>query len=250
MATKKTDTIPATPTPEPKVRRAAKAKAETLVSDPATRAGKLRPPAPPEPSLMDEKEDPRDLIDRALKTLKSTLRDRTGATKFESDENVHDYLRLKIGHIEDREVFGVIWLDGQGTIIEDVMLAEGGLTETHISLKRVLRSAMDFNAHAGIIYHNHPSGYADPSDNDIKLTERLGSMLGLLEIELVDHYIVGCDAELTVGSVKEYVAEKEKEREQEQRAHLRELRRMGIDVPDGARLPEGLLRILKMMRGL
>jgi hypothetical protein len=72
MATKKTDTIPATPTPEPKVRRAAKAKAETLVSDPATRAGKLRPPAPPEPSLMDEKEDPRDLIDRALKTLKAT----------------------------------------------------------------------------------------------------------------------------------------------------------------------------------
>jgi len=210
-------------------------------------ATKKRPPAPPEPNEADH--DP-DLIPRALAQLKSTLRDRTGLVQFKSDENVHDYLRLKIGHIDDREVFGVIWLDGQGSIIEDVRLAEGGLTETHISLKQVLRSALDYKAHAGIVYHNHPSGYSDPSDNDIKLTERLGYLLGMLEIELVDHYIVGCDSDLQVGSVKDYVTAKEKEQEEQQGKHVRMLREMGIDVPKGARVPEGLVRILRMLHGL
>lgn len=234
--TRRTTKLNGEPLPEA-VRVAAKRKLEDLISDPAA------------PSLMDEKaqpyQSPVDVVTLALDHLKSTLRDRSNSRMFDEPAKVHDYLRLKVGGIEDREVFGVLWIDGQGYLIEDEMMAEGGLTETNICMKRVLRSALACNAHAAIVYHNHPSGYSEPSDNDVKLTHRLGAMLGLLEIDLVDHFVIGSDRDLTVASVKEYVAAKEQEEMQQK---IRDLREAGIPIPEGADLPEGLLNLLMHLK--
>lgn len=240
-------------------RATVKAKLHDLASDPAAPSlmdEKVQPYAELEASLKAHDPDAHDahraaleaanLIPRALEHLKSTLRDRTHSPMFDEPAKVHDYLRLKVGGIEDREVFGVLWIDGQGYLIEDEMMAEGGLTETNICMKRVLRSALTWNAHAAIIYHNHPSGYTEPSDNDVRLTHRLEAMLGLLEIDLVDHFVIGSDADLSVSSVKQFVAAKEQEEKQQK---IRELREAGIPVPEGVDdLPDGLLNLLMHLR--
>jgi len=186
-----------------------------------------------------------DLIPRALAALKASLRDPAGQPLFEDPAQVHDYLRLKVGPHEDREMFGVLWLDGQGYLIEDVVVSVGTRTETQVCIQQVLRNALGYNAHACIVYHNHPSGVAEPSDNDLSLTENLGGMLKLLDVELLDHFIVGNDANLNVVSVKDYaIAKREAEANDERRKIIEDLHEAGVAVPQNADLPLGLLKLI------
>jgi DNA repair protein RadC len=91
------------------------------------------------------------------------------------------------------EVFAVIFLDSQHRIrgIEDVFF--GTVDGTSVHPREVARRALQRNAAAVIVAHNHPSGVSEPSQADVRITERLRAALAILDIRLLDHIVVGND---------------------------------------------------------
>lgn len=114
-----------------------------------------------------------------------------GAT-LSSPGNVRSYLRLLLGE-EDREVFAVLYLDAQNRLIEAEIPFYGTLTHTVVFPREVARRALHHNAAAVIFAHNHPSGVFNPSGADMRLTCALKDVLELLDVEVLDHFIVAGD---------------------------------------------------------
>ncbi|AUH50405.1 hypothetical protein CXB49_06085 [Chromobacterium sp. ATCC 53434] len=106
-----------------------------------------------------------------------------------SPQQVRDYLRLSIGR-RDVEIFVVIFLSAQNRLIEVEEVFEGTLTETRVYPREVLRRALRYNAAAVIVAHNHPSGVSEPSSADRILTRTLKDALALVDIKLLDHFVV------------------------------------------------------------
>ncbi len=107
---------------------------------------------------------------------------------------VRDYLRLLLRG-RAQEVFMAIFLDAQNRVIASEELFHGTLTQTSVYPREVVKRAIHHNAAALIFAHNHPSGVAEPSAQDKHLTERLKEALALVDIRVLDHFIVagaGC----------------------------------------------------------
>lgn len=102
---------------------------------------------------------------------------------------VRDYLRLKLGG-EKQEIFLGLFLDAQNRVIAAEELARGTLTQTSVYPREVVRRALHHNAAGLIVAHNHPSGVAEPSQADELLTRSLKESLALLEVRLLDHFVV------------------------------------------------------------
>lgn len=109
---------------------------------------------------------------------------------FDSPSKVKDYVALRLGGLP-REVFGVLFLDGQHRLVEWRELFQGTLTQTSVYPREVVRQALALNAGAVILAHNHPSGLAEPSRADEYLTTTLKTALGLVDIRVLDHLVVG-----------------------------------------------------------
>lgn len=101
-----------------------------------------------------------------------------------------DFLRLRIGQLE-HEVFGCIFLDTRHQVIAFDELFRGTLDGTSVHPREVVKTALNYNAAALIFAHNHPSGIAEPSDADRRLTRRLREALALVDIRTLDHFVVG-----------------------------------------------------------
>ncbi|OWY39917.1 hypothetical protein CEK28_04010 [Xenophilus sp. AP218F] len=106
-----------------------------------------------------------------------------------SPQQVRDYLRLSIG-LREVEVFVAIFLTAQNRVIVVEELFRGTLTETRVYPREILRRALQRNAAAIIVAHNHPSGVAEPSAADRALTDTLKAALELVDIKLLDHFVV------------------------------------------------------------
>lgn len=117
---------------------------------------------------------------------------------FGAASDVSRFLRLKLGALE-REVFGALFLDSQHRLIEYRELFFGTLDSATVHPREVLRAALDLNAAAVILAHNHPSGVAEPSRADLALTERLRSVLSLVDIRLLDHLVVVADRAVSLA---------------------------------------------------
>jgi DNA repair protein RadC len=102
---------------------------------------------------------------------------------------VRDWLRLKLAPLQ-QEVFVALWLDAQHHLIADEILFKGGLTQTSVYPREVVKQALARNAAAVILAHNHPSGLAEPSKADEMLTRTLKDALALVDVRLLDHFIV------------------------------------------------------------
>jgi DNA repair protein RadC len=102
---------------------------------------------------------------------------------------VRDYLRLHIAHRE-REVFVALCLDAQNRVLAMDELFSGTLTQTSVYPREVVRLALRHNAAAVIFAHNHPSGLAEPSRADELLTQALKQALALVDVKVLDHFIV------------------------------------------------------------
>jgi len=90
-----------------------------------------------------------------------------------------------------REVFAVLFLDSQHRLLAYEPLFYGTIDGAAVYPREVARRALDHNAAAAIVAHNHPSGVAEPSQADRLVTERLQEALGLLDVRLLDHLVVG-----------------------------------------------------------
>ncbi len=125
----------------------------------------------------------RELIRRVLE---EELR---GDSALSSPRAVRDYLRL-IFMGKEHEVFVVLLLDAQHRIIKSEELFSGTLTQTSVYPREVVKCVLRANAAAVIFAHNHPSGVAEPSHADEILTRSLKSALALVDVQVLDHFVV------------------------------------------------------------
>jgi DNA repair protein RadC len=120
------------------------------------------------------------------RSLLETLRHRDALS---SPSSVRDYLRVSLAG-RDYEVFMVLFLDAQNRVIASEEMFRGTLTQTSVYPREVVKCALAHNAAAVIFAHNHPSGLAEPSHADEVLTQALKQALSLVDIKVLDHFIV------------------------------------------------------------
>ena len=128
-----------------------------------------------------------ELARRAL-TQQMTTRD-----TFANPGKVRDWLRLKLA-TRQHEVFMALWLDAQNRLIKADELFSGSLTQTSVYPREVVKTALAHNAAAVILAHNHPSGVSEPSRADEMLTKTLKEALAMVDVKLLDHFIVAGNA--------------------------------------------------------
>ena len=109
---------------------------------------------------------------------------------FTNPKQVEDYLAVQMREYT-REVFSVLLLDSRHQLLTYHELFHGTIDATSVHSREVVKFALEKNAAAVIIAHNHPSGVAEPSNADISITQRLKAPLALVDIPLLDHFIVG-----------------------------------------------------------
>lgn len=102
---------------------------------------------------------------------------------------VRGYLRLRMQHL-GHEVFWAVFLDAQNRVIAAEELFRGTLTQTSVYPREVVKQALAHNAAGVILAHNHPSGVAEPSIQDQALTRSLAESLALVDVKVLDHFIV------------------------------------------------------------
>ncbi|WP_332628544.1 RadC family protein [Citrobacter sp. ESBL3] len=127
-------------------------------------------------------------IREALTLLECQLRE-PGAS-FTSSNAVRDWLRLHLAPLE-REALSVLWLDNQHRLIAHDTLFLGTINTITVHPREVVKAGLKHNAAAAVLAHNHPSGEAEPSKADQRITERLKQALDLVDIRLLDHLVVG-----------------------------------------------------------
>jgi DNA repair protein RadC len=108
---------------------------------------------------------------------------------FGASADVRRYLRYRLGG-RPREVFGALFLDAQHRLIAFREMFLGTLDSATVHPREVLRETLLLNAAAVIFVHNHPSGVAEPSASDVKITERLRQALQLIDVRVLDHIVV------------------------------------------------------------
>ena len=108
---------------------------------------------------------------------------------FSTPGAVRDYLRLHLAGLA-HEVFFALWLDAQNRLIAGEELFRGTLTQTSVYPREVVKKALWHNAAAVVFAHNHPSGVAEPSSSDQSLTRELKQALALVDVRMLDHFIV------------------------------------------------------------
>jgi len=125
-------------------------------------------------------------LELARRSLKDDLRSGSALT---SPAAVRDYLQLAIADRE-HEVFVCLWLDAQHRVIRCEELFRGSLTQTSVYPREIVKAGLKANAAAVIFAHNHPSGAAQPSRADELLTRNLKDALALVEVKVLDHFII------------------------------------------------------------
>lgn len=130
------------------------------------------------------------VIAHALRILDSRVR--TGPV-CDSPARIRDYLRVYFAEASaaGREEFAVLFLDQAHRLIDAVTLFRGTLAATSVYPREVVTESLSRNAAAVVFAHNHPSGLAEPSKADEHLTQALRSALQLVDVRVLDHFVVG-----------------------------------------------------------
>ncbi|MES1988326.1 MAG: DNA repair protein RadC, partial [Pseudomonadota bacterium] len=113
-----------------------------------------------------------------------------------SPKQVRDYLCLKLGNLT-REVFFVLFLDAQNRVVTTEEMFSGTLTQTSVYPREVVKRALHHNAASVIFAHNHPSGIAQQSQADELITKQLKEALALVDVRVLDHFIVAGNTTLS-----------------------------------------------------
>jgi DNA repair protein RadC len=129
-------------------------------------------------------------LELARRALVGTMKVRDALA---SPEEVRNWLQLSIASLP-HEVFVALWLDAQNRLICSEELFRGTLTQTSVYPREVVKRALEHNAGAVILAHNHPSGLAEPSRADEVLTASLKAALAMVDVKLLDHFIVAGSA--------------------------------------------------------
>ena len=118
------------------------------------------------------------------------------ADALSSPQAVRDYLKLTLARLP-HEVFVAVFLTAQNRVIAVEELFRGTLTQTSVYPREIVKRSLAYNAASVIFAHNHPSGEASPSQADRSLTMALADALALVDIRVLDHFIVAPGASLS-----------------------------------------------------
>ena len=125
----------------------------------------------------------------AMKVL--AIKHRAGRA-LSNPAETRDFLRLRLAEYRN-EVFGCLFLDNRHRIIAVRELFQGTIDGASVHPRVVVQHAMEVNAAAMVFFHNHPSGVAEPSRADEMLTRRLKEALALVDVRVLDHFVVSAD---------------------------------------------------------
>jgi len=126
------------------------------------------------------------VITLAMKVL--AIKHRAGRV-LSKPEETRNYLRLRLADYRN-EVFGCLFLDNRHRIIAVRELFQGTIDGASVHPRVVVQQAMEVNAAAMVFFHNHPSGVAEPSNADEAITRRLKDALALVDVRVLDHFVV------------------------------------------------------------
>jgi DNA repair protein RadC len=126
------------------------------------------------------------IVQQALELLACDIRQ---SDTLSCPDAVRDYLRLNLAD-RPHEVFVVVFVDSQNRVLAIEEMFRGTLSQTSVYPREVVIEALNRNAAAVILCHNHPSGTASPSRADEVLTQTLKSALALVDVRVLDHLIV------------------------------------------------------------
>jgi DNA repair protein RadC len=136
------------------------------------------------------------LIAAALRVVEKRFIVNHAREPLTSPGMVRGYLRIRL-HALEREVFVCIWLDSQHRVIDVEQMFAGTLTQTSVYPREVVKRALAVNAAAVLFAHNHPSGVAQPSQADELLTRNLREALALVDVKVLDHFIIAGNASIS-----------------------------------------------------
>jgi len=128
------------------------------------------------------------IVEEAIRILEDSAR--YNPFTITSPADTHKFLRLKLSHLE-YEVFAVIFLNNRHQTIKFEEMFRGTIDGASVYPREVVKRALQLNAAAIIISHNHPSGVVEPSQADEAITRRIRDACALVDIRLLDHVIVG-----------------------------------------------------------
>ena len=117
---------------------------------------------------------------------------------FDSPQAVRQYLQLQLG-ARPHEVFAVLFLDSQHRLIALEEMFRGTLSQTSVYPREVVMRSLSLNAAAVVLAHNHPSGSTQPSRADQTLTQTLKSALALVDVRVLDHFVVTSTQSLSMA---------------------------------------------------
>lgn len=120
-------------------------------------------------------------------------------TAIKSPADTLDYLRLQLGQLP-HEVFVLILLDNRHRVLAFRELFRGTIDGTSVYPREVVKEVLAHNAAAVILAHNHPSGVAEPSQADERITRRLKAALELIDVRILDHLIIAGDQHASLAS--------------------------------------------------
>ena len=127
-----------------------------------------------------------ELLDAAENILRSRL-ERLGSIGNPTDSA--NFLRMRLGALLHEE-FHILWLDNRHRILDCQKLFTGTIDGASVHPREVVRAALNCNACAAILAHNHPSGVAEPSAADRAITSELRDALQLVGVRILDHIVV------------------------------------------------------------
>jgi DNA repair protein RadC len=130
---------------------------------------------------------PADVLERATALLAQRLR--PGCPVLENPARTREYLRHRLGGLP-YEAFGLLLLDSRHRLIRALELFHGTIDGASVHPREVVRVVIEAAAAAVVLFHNHPSGVARPSQADELITRRLREALALLDVRVLDHLIV------------------------------------------------------------
>lgn len=142
------------------------------------------PATPPSALTVNEEQ----LVHQALRLLEQRLFHR--GPRLEDPQSVRHYLRLALAG-EKNEVFAVLFLDTKHRLLAFEPLFQGTVDSATVYPRYIVQRALAHNSAAVILVHNHPSGCTEPSHNDVVLTQELKKLLDLIQVRVLDHFIIG-----------------------------------------------------------
>jgi len=123
----------------------------------------------------------------------------TVGSAIKSPTDTEDFLKARLSNLE-YESFCIIYLDNRHRVIEFEELFRGTIDGTSVYPREVVKESLKHNAAAIILAHNHPSGVAEPSQADERITKRLKAACEMVDIRVLDHLIVGKEKCVSMAS--------------------------------------------------